>query len=335
MSRGSKKDPRFATRCFGAEEKTARNNAWRLRKRLCSFSGPHCGAEKSWRSKKRRAAAENKMDQSRGLEKDISGSKKRAAPCILCVHRHHLLHAHHGRTMHRHGIIDGSMGIEGMPPIMPCSKDEEAAAIAPPVMFLCDFLNGPQIPTGSDCMSDGLLSEKSRFLTSSGRASGVVNFAMCMDEPGVFLAADFKAAFEVLDRPQKCRWVREARYLHVLFQEGYRSPTGVLCGIRASHLHVPRQPGHFGQVIELCLGQDTRPLQSRKNRCPAAHVLFSQERTDVLQLLGALFPLLAVAMEHFLAECGEYAVLLTGREWRLLDCHHNLLDHVSRDDGGL
>ena len=35
------------------------------------------------------------------------------------------------------------MGIEGMPPIMPCSKDEEAAAIAPPVMLLCDFLNGP------------------------------------------------------------------------------------------------------------------------------------------------------------------------------------------------
>ena len=50
-----------------------------MKKRLCSFSGPHCGLKKSWRSKKRHAAAENKMDQSRGLEKDISGSKKRAA----------------------------------------------------------------------------------------------------------------------------------------------------------------------------------------------------------------------------------------------------------------
>ena len=27
MSRGSKQDPGFATRCFGAEEKTAQNNA--------------------------------------------------------------------------------------------------------------------------------------------------------------------------------------------------------------------------------------------------------------------------------------------------------------------
>ena len=40
------------------------------------------GPKKSWRSKKRHAAAENKMDQSRGLEKDISGSKKKSSPLI-------------------------------------------------------------------------------------------------------------------------------------------------------------------------------------------------------------------------------------------------------------
>ena len=65
---GFEKRSGVRARFFGAEEKTA------------LFLGLIAGLKKSWRSKKRHAAAENKMDQSCGLEKDISGSKKRAAP---------------------------------------------------------------------------------------------------------------------------------------------------------------------------------------------------------------------------------------------------------------
>ena len=50
-----------------------------VEKKDCALFLGLIGLKKSWRSKKRHAAAENKMDQSRGLEKDISGSKKRAA----------------------------------------------------------------------------------------------------------------------------------------------------------------------------------------------------------------------------------------------------------------
>ena len=70
MSRGSKKDPGFATRCFGAEEKTAQNNAYRLKKRLCSFSGPHCGAEK-------KLEVEKKTCRGRKQEGPIARSRKR------------------------------------------------------------------------------------------------------------------------------------------------------------------------------------------------------------------------------------------------------------------
>ena len=70
MFRGSKKDPRFATRCFVAEENTAQNNAWRLKKRLCSFSGPHCGAEK-------KLEAEKKTCRGRKQDGPIARSRKR------------------------------------------------------------------------------------------------------------------------------------------------------------------------------------------------------------------------------------------------------------------
>ena len=49
----------------------------RLKKRFCSFSRPLWGAEKKLGSKKRHAAAENKMDQSHGLEKTFRGRTKK------------------------------------------------------------------------------------------------------------------------------------------------------------------------------------------------------------------------------------------------------------------
>ena len=46
------------------------------------FLGLIAGLKKSWWSKRH---AENKMDQSRGLEKDISGSKKKSSLFAFCL----------------------------------------------------------------------------------------------------------------------------------------------------------------------------------------------------------------------------------------------------------
>ena len=48
ISRGSKKDPGLATRCFGAEEKIAQNNAQRLKKDRALLLGLIAGLKKSW-----------------------------------------------------------------------------------------------------------------------------------------------------------------------------------------------------------------------------------------------------------------------------------------------
>ena len=79
MSRGSKKDPGFATRCFGAEEKTAQNNVQRLKKRLCSFSRPHCGAEKKLEvEKKDMPRPKTRWTNCAVQKKTFRGGKKRA-----------------------------------------------------------------------------------------------------------------------------------------------------------------------------------------------------------------------------------------------------------------
>ena len=65
--RGQKKASKVLKRCLGVRKirgspqhvlgprKRQLKIMQRFKKRLCSFSWPHCGAEKSWRSKKRHA----------------------------------------------------------------------------------------------------------------------------------------------------------------------------------------------------------------------------------------------------------------------------------------
>ena len=87
MFRGSKKDPGFASRCFGAEEKTAQNNAWRLKKRLCSFSRPHCGAEKKLEVEKKTCRGRKQDGPIARSRKRHFGVEKKSSPFSMWVLR--------------------------------------------------------------------------------------------------------------------------------------------------------------------------------------------------------------------------------------------------------